>query len=317
MPKILSKIPVQDPARESGRRTPCRLITPIGPAGIQSSVRGIANNSLQLPVAPFLPGLARRFPYFAVLWTRLGVSFRCNGAGKRGDCHMTIKASGRSALILAAGIWICFAGSSRAASGDTAAAGAKSQSPGAPVALVSKHAARHWKKVARHQSDKQDQPGKQASKATDNAQPAPTDVAADNGDRSAASQSPDIPQSSDIPPSVANANAQLASGDTTVGAAGAMSARANAIAQTAAAGAQIVAPDQLNDVDRALHESNPSDSRPAAMPIAMVSTDAAPAAAAVAANDSSSLDRTSLIGKIFIGFGALLTMASAVRMFIA
>ncbi len=28
-------------------------------------------------------------------------------------------------------------------------------------------------------------------------------------------------------------------------------------------------------------------------------------------------DRTSLIGKIFIGFGVLLTMASAVRMFIA
>ena len=58
---------------------------------------------------------------------------------------MTIKASGRSALILAAGIWIGFAGSSQAASGDTAAAGAKSQSPGAPIALVSKHTARHWK----------------------------------------------------------------------------------------------------------------------------------------------------------------------------
>ena len=240
---------------------------------------------------------------------------------------MTIKASGRSALILAAGIWIGFAGSSQAASGDTAAAGAKSQSPGAPIALVSKHAARHWKKVAHHQSGKQDPSDKQASKAADDAQPAPTDVAAGNGDKPAASQSPDIPQSSDIPPSVANANAQLASSDTTVGNAGAMSARANTIVQAAAADnpagappaadAQIVAPDQLNDVDRALRASNPSDSRPAATPIAMVSTDAAPAAAAVAANDSSSLDRTSLIGKIFIGFGALLTMASAVRMFIA
>lgn len=235
---------------------------------------------------------------------------------------MTIKASGRSALILAAGIWICFAGTSQAASSDTATAGAKSQTPGTPIALVSKHAARHWKKVAHHQSSKQ------ASKSADDTQPAPTDAAAGNGDKQAASQSPDIPQSSEIPPSVANANAQLASGDATVGSAGAMSARANSIMQAAAADnqagsppatdAQIVAPDQLNDVDRALRESNPSDAtRPAAMPIAMVSTDAAPAAAATASNDSSSLDRTSLIGKIFIGFGALLTMASAVRMFIA
>jgi hypothetical protein len=33
-------------------------------------------------------------------------------------------------------------------------------------------------------------------------------------------------------------------------------------------------------------------------------------------NESSIWDQTSLIGKIFIGFGALLTMASAARMFI-
>jgi hypothetical protein len=33
--------------------------------------------------------------------------------------------------------------------------------------------------------------------------------------------------------------------------------------------------------------------------------------------DGSAWDQTSLIGKIFIGFGALLTMASAARMFIA
>ena len=40
--------------------------------------------------------------------------------------------------------------------------------------------------------------------------------------------------------------------------------------------------------------------------------------AALLGNDSStSLDKTSLIGKIFIGFGALLTMASAARMFMA
>ncbi len=35
------------------------------------------------------------------------------------------------------------------------------------------------------------------------------------------------------------------------------------------------------------------------------------------ANDSSTLDKTSLIGKVFIAFGALLTLASAARMFMA
>ena len=44
---------------------------------------------------------------------------------------------------------------------------------------------------------------------------------------------------------------------------------------------------------------------------------AAEGAAQAANNDSSTLDKTSLIGKIFIAFGALLTMASAARMFMA
>ena len=39
--------------------------------------------------------------------------------------------------------------------------------------------------------------------------------------------------------------------------------------------------------------------------------------AASSSNESSTWDQTSLIGKIFIGFGALLTMASAARMFMA
>jgi len=45
----------------------------------------------------------------------------------------------------------------------------------------------------------------------------------------------------------------------------------------------------------------------------------APAAPVVTAgsNANSTWDQTSLIGKIFIGFGALLTMASAARMLMA
>ena len=100
-----------------------------------------------------------------------------------------------------------------------------------------------------------------------------------------------------------------------------MAARANEILQSApdrsadaqpAAESEVISADQLNDVDRALHEGTP----PA--PILLMAAAEAPAAPVTAAssNESSGWEQTSLIGKIFIGFGALLTMASAARMFI-
>lgn len=210
---------------------------------------------------------------------------------------MTIKASGRSALILA-GLFVCFAGPSQAAAGaDNATATAKSEN----AARVQKHGSRHSKSYAQRKSDKQ------ALKST--AKAATPDAAADDTDNSLA-----------IPPSVANANAQLAPAGTVAGNARAMSARANDIVQTAegqsAADSQVVAADQLNDLDRALHEGQP----PAAT-IALASAEAPPVAAAppvmASSQESSTWDQTSLIGKIFIGFGALLTMASAARMFMA
>jgi hypothetical protein len=210
---------------------------------------------------------------------------------------MTIKASGRSALILATGLFVCFAGPSPAAAGaDDATAAAKSEN----AAGVQKHASRHSKSYAQRKSDKQ------ALKST--AKAAIPDAAADDADNSSA-----------IPPSVANANAQLAPAGTPAGDARAMSARANDILQPTesqqAADGQVVAADQLNDVDRALHEGQP----PAAtMALASAEAPVAPAAPVMASSqESSTWDQTSLIGKIFIGFGALLTMASAARMFMA
>jgi hypothetical protein len=66
----------------------------------------------------------------------------------------------------------------------------------------------------------------------------------------------------------------------------------------------VAASDQLNDTDRNLQESS------------VTATTSPPAAPATTTSESSSWDQASLIGKIFIGFGALLTMASAARMFI-
>jgi hypothetical protein len=221
---------------------------------------------------------------------------------------MTVKASGRSALILAAGLLLCCAAPSRAAVGtDNAATAAKPEKAGAPVTLhkIARHGPHHWKKYAHRKS------GKVAQKPDDSGK---TADAADDGEHSSA-----------LPPSVANANAQLASTDATTGnAAKAMSARASDILQAAPAqpaadgqvDGKVVAADQLNDVDRALRETPPA-SAPATLTMAAAETPPAPAAAVAAPGSDNTWDETSLIGKIFIGFGALLTMASAARMFMA
>ena len=216
---------------------------------------------------------------------------------------MTIIASGRSALILATGLFVCFVVPSLAtASIDSAVAASKSESgSGAPVALGKfvKYGAHRWKRLARHRSSKTALKSPTASRA----------AAADDGETISS-----LPSSA-MPSSVANANAQLTVADTPTGGAKAITGRPNNEGQTAsdnpasttpANETQVVSADQLNDVDRALHEDEPpATTAPAVAPVA------------TASNKSSSWDQASLIGKIFIGFGALLTMASAARMFMA
>ena len=76
---------------------------------------------------------------------------------------------------------------------------------------------------------------------------------------------------------------------------------------------QVVPADQLNEIDRAATNdvfrdrttgASGNSTRRMAPPI-------------VAATDNSIWDTTSLVGKVFVIFGALLTVASAARMFIA
>lgn len=74
-----------------------------------------------------------------------------------------------------------------------------------------------------------------------------------------------------------------------------------------AAPSQVVAPDQLNEVDRAAPSATEAADPPAAR--------GAPVTAG--SGEHSLWDETSLIGKIFIGFGTVLTLASAARMFMA
>jgi hypothetical protein len=222
---------------------------------------------------------------------------------------MMIKASARSALILAAGILVGFATPlpATAAGGDGAAV---SKSENATSGKSVRQGSRYLKKRSAHRKDTRAASNSDESKKADEKQVA---------DASGATP-PAIPQW------LANANAQMTSTDAAPDTAKAMSAamseKANTVLQAAAdkpadaeaapADAAVVDPDQLNDVDRALQET------PSTQTVAMASAKpAAESPGQAATNDSSTLDKTSLIGKIFIAFGALLTMASAARMFMA
>jgi hypothetical protein len=207
---------------------------------------------------------------------------------------MIIKAGGRSALVLATGLFVFFSGPSQAAT-----TADDSTSPNAAATPVTphknlRHGLHHWKRHAHRRFHRV------AQKSTTSQKSAAAYVLAD-GSRAL----------SNIPPSVANANAELPSPSES---ARMMTARANYLLQappdnpagaSADNGTLVVASDQLNDVDRTLQEGSP------------LSATANPQPAPVATSESSTWDQTSLIGRIFIAFGALLTMASAARMFMA
>jgi len=127
------------------------------------------------------------------------------------------------------------------------------------------------------------------------------------------------PSNARMPP-VASAEATAL--DTTAAAAKAMSARAIDNVQAAAenaptafeVGNRFATPDQIIDVDYALQQDNLSARKPGDAAIDAHPVQA-PAIAAMS-SERSFWDQTSLIGRIFVGFGALLTLASAARMLI-
>ena len=237
---------------------------------------------------------------------------------------MTVKASAAGALMLAAGLFLSIAGPATAAGSEGAA-----KSENATSDKPAKSSSRYGKK--KHYAHRKHT--RTASKSAETAKTAEKAAA----DASAGAQ----PAMSE---SVANAYAQMNSADAAQGGIGdsvkamsqAMSAKANTIllaaadnqadGQAPAEGAAVATPDQLNDVDKVLQESRslqtgasqtvasePASSQTVAMGQAKPAQQDNPAQV----SGSDSLDKTSLIGKIFIAFGTLLTMASAARMFMA
>lgn len=89
-------------------------------------------------------------------------------------------------------------------------------------------------------------------------------------------------------------------------------AQAVMVAQVSAIN-QVVPADQLNEIDRAAS----NDAFRTRTAVATEAPRRRIAPAIVAATDNSIWDETSLVGKVFVVFGALLTIASAARMFMA
>jgi hypothetical protein len=212
---------------------------------------------------------------------------------------MTIRAGGRVALIAATGLLACVVGVSW-----TLAASSAAESKSEQVSTSKKvKQVRYYKRYAHRKY------ARNAQKSSEDKKPAGVELAAAG-------------VANELPDSVANANARMGGDVVANNAAPAMTARANALLsndppadqQGSVTTLQVVEADQLNDADKTLQEqAPPSQTTVAVAPTKPVTT----AVSKAAASETSTWDQTSLIGKIFIAFGALLTVASAARMFMA
>ena len=222
---------------------------------------------------------------------------------------MISTASGRSAFIVAAGLLVLLANPV------TAATDADDSAPDSKPAAVTHRTFRHALHHRRHYVQRRSHAiaMKADDKEADKKAPDATPASADNR------------VSSSMPPSIANANAQMLLAGVQLNAAAVIpsgtdvpAARSDSTTNATADGRTFkVAADQLNDVDKTLQEGGPATAGTEAASPSAATASTSPATAAVTmTSESSTWDQTSLIGKIFIGFGALLTMASAARMFI-
>ncbi|MGX9393712.1 hypothetical protein ACWX0K_14020 [Nitrobacteraceae bacterium UC4446_H13] len=295
---------------------------------------------------------------------------------------MNIKASGRSALMVAAGIWLWCAGPLQAQEATQAAPPAAAQQTtqpnplqqlfgvkptpaaapaaeqpaadtGQPVALnkyrkaSSRHSRRHRASRSHRHSRKAAAEEKAKAKAAEVEAAADARVAdADNASvPEKTTSAPAKDAATPLTSSVANAKAQLLDNNPSAGNAAPLTPAPASIADrsssapaamndgtpapqlgsataseapptTAKAEAEVIPSDELNDVDRAMAaQAEPAPT----LALASVNTPepVTTGQAASAGDDNSSWAQASLIGKLFIAFGGLLTLASAVRMLIA
>ncbi len=237
-----------------------------------------------------------------------------------GDIAMGIRAiiGARLASVVIAGLWmglsvpahagtIC-AGSGCATSASVTGESARETSVSKPVTL-NRYAKRTAKKKSALRTRVAAKRNVRVSKAAQYARVAARVKKA--GKKFVAAAKPVSSEPVPLKPSLANARAEMTA-DADVRVAGAADDSPIAVETKAPeANIQLVAADQVNEIDRAA-ENEAKLPQPTVKPVP-VPLDAR---GAVASSDST-WDQTSLIGKLFVAFGGLLTLASAARLFIA
>lgn len=190
----------------------------------------------------------------------------------------------RFAFALATGLWIGFGGLALSGAVNPASAAGAVSKQKADAATPSDTRKRASGRHAKTSS----KPAATAAAATGAAAAA----AAATGAATAATPTPELPDA------IANAHAQMSDMRTDSAAA------PLAATEQRSAEAEVVAADQLNELDRQASAATSAQHSSAA-------------AVQPTASKATLWDQTSLIGKIFIAFGALLTAASAARLAIA
>ena len=243
---------------------------------------------------------------------------------------MQLRALWRS-LIAVAAIVFLFGGPTQA---QTAAATTQA-SAGKPLALGKyvKHRSRHARKTAtRHSRHSVKKTAKKSSTSQRSAKAKNTDNSAkdNNNDAKDRAKTASVRKAAEELSAVADARAELKADDRQTRSAAINSPIANAFDGINAARPIVSAPDTRSDLDKVEAAAAALDTPIAASaitaPMKVVSTAPAPEASVPTASSQivsnhddvgDTWDRTSLIGKIFVAFGGLLTLASAARMFMA
>lgn len=232
---------------------------------------------------------------------------------------MRIRSAGLAALVAAAGIWMSFSGEpAAAATKSTAKSAAKTSVASADRPIVlSKFKKRRAQAVRKSRTAHARHVKKAASSKTLAQKPAEKQALPEKKSRADAAKR-------ELPATVANARAQALADDQARNFAALDSSDVPVVD-----GVQLAAADQLTDADRAATATteaaqdssataSPAASEPAPVPsgkiIRAVSSSEKPV---FKTDDGDPWSKTSLIGKIFIAFGSLLTLASAARLLIA
>jgi len=245
---------------------------------------------------------------------------------------MDIKASGRSALIIAAGLtvglWCVAPATPSFAAPQAAASDSGSPAKPAPKKKAVKHHAKPAKAKQAQAKPSDTKPSETTpSEAKQSEAKAVVKSPVEEG-RAADAQTEPKPladASGALPASIANANAQATPAEAAQAQPAPSTEASQAPAPAAAAGATnpaVIAADQVNDLDRAATDApqlqaQMQPQQPAAAETAATPQPQADTQAKATTHDDDAWDKASLIGKIFIAAGGLLTLASAARMFMA